>query len=65
MTYKLKRKVSYRKTDACGEPTPAIILEGSFLKEFGFNLGAELTVEYRIGKIEINTIRKEVAANGY
>ncbi|MFH1255329.1 MAG: hypothetical protein V1667_02595 [bacterium] len=65
MTYKLKRKVSYRKTDACGEPTPAIILEGNFLKDFGFNLGAELTVNYLAGKIEIDLIRKEVSTNGY
>ncbi|MDP2709423.1 MAG: hypothetical protein Q8O93_05295 [bacterium] len=56
MPYKTKRKVSYRKTDACGRQTPAIILEGNFLQEFGFNLGAELTVNYQSGKIEINLI---------
>ena len=64
MTYKLKRKVSYRKTDACGEPTPAIILEGNFLKQYGFNLGAELEVKYLAGRIEINLLGKEVATNG-
>ena len=65
MTYKLKRKVSYRSTNACGEPVPAIIIEGNFLKGFGFNLDDELLVNYQTGKIEIDLIRKEVATNGY
>ena len=65
MTYKLRRKVSYRKTNACGEPTPAIILEGNFLKQYGFNLGALLEVKYLTGRIEINLAGKEVTTDGY
>ena len=65
MAYKLKRKVSYRSTNACGEPVPAIIIEGNFLKGFGFNLDDELLVNYQTGKIEIDLIRKEVTTNGY
>ena len=62
MPYKNKRKVSYRSTNACGQPVPAIIIEGDFLKQFGFNLGDGVVVKYRAGKIEIG---KEVATNGY
>lgn len=61
MAYKTKRKVSYRSINACGEPTPAIILEGNFLKQYGFNLGAEPEVKYLAGRIEINLTGKEVA----
>lgn len=64
MPHKTNRKVSYRRTDACGEPTPAIILEGNFLKQYGFSLGAELEVKYLTGRIEINLNRKEVAPYG-
>ena len=56
MAYKTKRKVSYRKIKACGEPVPAIILEGDFLKQFNFHLGDEFRVDYRKGRIEINKL---------
>ena len=55
MAYKAKRKVSYRSTNASGEPVPAIILEGGFLKQFGFNLGNEFKVKYQTGEIKIYT----------
>lgn len=61
MTYKLKRKVSYHSYSASGQPVPAIILEGDFLKQFGFNLGDGLMVNYQAGRIEINLAGKEVA----
>jgi len=64
MAHKTKRKVSYRSTNACGEPVPAIILEGDFLKQYGFNLGGELEVKYLTGRIEINLSGKEVATYG-
>ena len=65
MAYKTKRKVSYRSTNACGQPVPAIILEGNFLKDFGFNLGDTLNIEYQTGRIEIVPVGKEVALYGY
>ena len=65
MAYKTKRKVSYRSTNACGEPVPAIILEGGFLKDFGFNLGDMLNIKYQPGKIEIIPVGKEVIVYGH
>jgi len=63
MIYKLKRKVSYRSTNVYGQQTPAIIIEGRFLKDFGFNLGDEVNVEYQKGKIVINLIEAGVIAS--
>ena len=53
MVYKTKRKVSYRSTNILGKPVPAIILEGNFLKQFGFNFGDEFKVKYQTGEIKI------------
>lgn len=45
------RKITYRDY-----PVPAIILEGKFLKNYGFFLGDRFEVEYQYGKIIIKAI---------
>lgn len=57
MPFKSTRKITYRRTDACGQEIPAIILEGDFLRQFNFNLGDQVSVNYQPGRIEILSLK--------
>jgi hypothetical protein len=55
---KNKRRVSYKTYG-----TPAIILEGKYLKDLGFDTGDDFLVEYSLNKIVISKTREEVTSN--
>lgn len=53
MKPKLTKKVTYRRRPDFANPVPALIIEGRFLKDFGFQRGDTVTIEYQRGKITI------------
>ena len=57
MPFNSTRKITYRRTDACGHEIPAIILEGEYLKQFNFCLGDHVSVNYQPGRIEILSLK--------
>ncbi len=59
MHYRLTKKITYRSSNAAGQPVPAIIIQGNFLKKFGFDVGDTLNIEYQINNIKINRILNE------
>lgn len=46
MPYKSTKTITYRSTNSVGQTVPAIILQGDFLRGFGFEVGGKVKVEY-------------------
>lgn len=56
MHYKSIKTITYRSNNSAGQPVPTIVVQGDFLKEFGFNVGDKINIKYKNNQIILDKI---------
>lgn len=56
---KCERKVTYRTHDSSGRPVPFIPIQGVFLKQFKFDVGDVLRVNYSDNFVSISKVTND------